>query len=132
MGIQAVLCHVSVGKWQSSGPLAVTQGDDCKLWSFPNEPVALSHMESASVLLSFRAGIANLIDGVITPDPRRGLLQVVSSGGLLHIHWLERSANGPTEPPEIDTVIFPEEADFVKVILLQSSTAPHTHTLIQL
>ena len=40
----------------------------------------------------------------------------------MHIQWLERSAIGHTEPPEIDIVIFPEEADFVKVMF----QLPHT------
>lgn len=74
-------------------------------------------------LISFKAGLANLIDGVVTPDPRRGEVRVVAveADGLLHFQWRERKSLGPSGP-EIDIVIFPEEADFIKVCLTHRGT----------
>lgn len=76
------------------------------------------------VLVTFKAGIANLIDNVVTPDTRRGELRVAieHNEGLLHFQWLVRGSTGAIEPPVLDIVVMPEEADFVQVPLDPIST----------
>ena len=67
------------------------------------------------VFIEFRAGIAYFIDGQVTPDTRKGMLRVVLTEDLVHLQWLVRVGREAVEPPEIDIVIFPEEADVVPV-----------------
>lgn len=74
------------------------------------------------MLISFKAGLANLVDGILTPDPRRGLLRVVEQEDLVHLQWGERRQSGAFQP-EIDLVVFPEEA----VLLLASPKAQLLH-----
>lgn len=68
------------------------------------------------VLAEMRAG-KMLQDGkLVRPDKRKGLVRVVrSDDGLLHVHWLERTASGPAAAPEDDVIVFPGEAALEKV-----------------
>ena len=66
------------------------------------------------VMLEFRAGIANLSEGSVTPDPRKGMLRVAVIEELIHFQWLNRTGKAAIEPPELDIVVFPEEANVTK------------------
>jgi len=68
------------------------------------------------VIVEFRAGIAMYIEGAVTPDPRKGMLRVVNIDSLLHLQWLVREKREAIEPPEVDIVIFPEEANFIQKV----------------
>ena len=68
----------------------------------------------AQTLLLFRAGKLNREaedSNTITPDLRKGYIQLVTEDDLLHFQWRERSATSP----EDDLIIFPEDAKFVRV-----------------
>lgn len=69
-------------------------------------------------LVQFKAGVLNLIDGVLKPDTRKGLIRVIrDEHDLLHFQWGERdAAGGMAEDAEIDQIVFPGEAEFQKVI----------------
>ena len=69
-------------------------------------------------LVQFKAGVLNLIDGVLKPDTRKGLIRVIrDEHDLLHFQWGERdAAGGIEEDAEIDQIGFPGEAEFQKVI----------------
>lgn len=73
-------------------------------------------MEGAAmeIMLEFRAGIAILSGGSVTPDPRKGMLRVAVIDELVHFQWLNRVGKAAVEPPELDIVIFPEEASVTK------------------
>ena len=68
------------------------------------------------VIVEFRVGISMCIGGNVTADPRKGMLRVVNIDGLLHFQWLLRDKREAIEPPEVDIVIFPEEANFVQKV----------------
>ncbi len=67
------------------------------------------------IMVEFRAGIACYVDGQVTPDTRKGMLRVALIEDLVHLQWLVRAGREATGPPEIDIVIFPEEADVLPV-----------------
>ena len=66
-------------------------------------------------LLEFRAGLAILASGEVTPEHRKGMVRVAVIEELLHFQWLNREGKKAVEPPELDIVIFPEEADVTRV-----------------
>lgn len=70
------------------------------------------------ILIEFRAGIAYFVDNQVTPDTRKGMLRVALIDDLVHFQWLSRIGKEAVEPPEVDFVIFPEEADIVPVLSL--------------
>lgn len=82
--------------------------------------------------MSFKAGLAHLIDGVLTPDPRRGLLRVivVESEALLRVQWGQRSEGLAPLQPDIDFVILPEEAELVYSRALKSARVQHSKLLL--
>eukprot|EP00250_Pteridium_aquilinum_P005409 c15502_g1_i1 orf=424-1458(-) len=67
-----------------------------------------SHEE---VLLEFRVGKMVMEATTVKPDLRKGLFRLLRGDGFLRIHWKERSQ----EFPEDDILVFPHEANFVKV-----------------
>jgi hypothetical protein len=85
------------------------------------------------VLAEFRAGTAVLTNGAVIPDSRKGILRVVSMDSLIHLQWLVRERREVIEPPEIDIVIFPEEANFIQVELQKDHISPilmdHTQSM---
>ena len=76
-----------------------------------------SKKRTMDVIVEFRAGIAMCIGGNVTADPRKGMLRVASIDSLVHIQWLLRDKREAIEPPEVDIVIFPEEANFVQKVV---------------
>ena len=80
------------------------------------EEEAHSNKQKMDVIVEFRAGIAICIEGNVTADPRKGMLRVVNIDGLLHFQWLLRDKREAIEPPEVDIVIFPEEANFIQKV----------------
>ena len=74
----------------------------------------------SDVIVTFKAGRLLLDGKVLRPDPRRGRLAVIQSeDGLVHVEWRERngddSITSTSSSPEIDTVVFPEEAHLEQV-----------------
>ncbi|KAI9101757.1 putative ARM-1 protein variant 3 [Phlyctochytrium arcticum] len=66
----------------------------------------------SSALVEFKAGKCMQEGNTVTPDARKGLLYLnVADDSLLHFYWKDRR----TGNVEDDLIIFPEEADFVKV-----------------
>ncbi|KAL9227143.1 hypothetical protein vseg_002874 [Gypsophila vaccaria] len=64
------------------------------------------------VMLQFRAGKMFFEGKLVTPDPRKGLVQITrGEEGLVHFQWLDRVNN----VVEDDQIVFPEEAVFEKV-----------------
>lgn len=63
-------------------------------------------------LHSFKAGKLNRVEGTkrVKPDPRKGLIYLEEVDELLHFYWKDR--NGAVED---DLIIFPDEAEFIKV-----------------
>lgn len=67
-----------------------------------------SHEE---VLLEFRVGKMTMEATTVKPDLRKGLFRLLRGDGFLRIQWKERSEDFP----EDDILVFPHEANFVKV-----------------
>ncbi|KAI8826564.1 adhesion regulating molecule [Fimicolochytrium jonesii] len=66
----------------------------------------------AEGLVSFRAGKCTREGTRVTPEARKGLLYMnQGDDGLMHLYWKDRR----TGAIEDDLIIFPEEADFLKV-----------------
>jgi 26S proteasome regulatory subunit N13 len=66
-------------------------------------------------LVSFKAGKMTKGGSTVTADPRRGRLELVVSpeDSLTHLQWHARGTS--SNSPEEDLIIFPGEADFVRV-----------------
>ncbi|OZJ05267.1 hypothetical protein BZG36_01967 [Bifiguratus adelaidae] len=65
-----------------------------------------------SHLVHFKAGKCVREGNMLKPDVRKGLIYMDQDDtSLLHFYWKERTAGQPEE----DLIIFPDEADFVKV-----------------
>lgn len=64
-------------------------------------------------LHSFKAGKLSRVEGTkkVKPDARKGLVYLQEIDELLHFYWKDRS----TGIVEDDLIIFPEDAEFVKV-----------------
>lgn len=65
-------------------------------------------------LHSFKAGKLDRVEGTnrVKADPRKGLVYLQEVDELLHFYWKDRS----TGSVEDDLIIFPDEAEFVKVV----------------
>ncbi|KAI5068041.1 hypothetical protein GOP47_0016386 [Adiantum capillus-veneris] len=63
------------------------------------------------LLLEFRAGKMILEATTVKPDLRKGFIRVMRGQGFLRVQWRDRSQ----EFPEDDILVFPFEANFVKV-----------------
>lgn len=63
-------------------------------------------------ITKLKAGLLQRSDRLLTPDTRRGCVQVlVDDEDLIHFQWLERESS----VPDVDIIIFPGEAIFEKV-----------------
>lgn len=64
-------------------------------------------------LHSFKAGKLNRVEGTnrVKPESRKGLIYLEEVDELLHFYWKDRN----TGAVEDDLIIFPDEAEFVKV-----------------
>ena len=64
-------------------------------------------------LHSFKAGKLNRVEGTnrVKPDPRKGLVYLEEVDDLLHLYWKDRTTGSVEE----DLIIFPDEAEMVKV-----------------
>lgn len=69
-------------------------------------------------MLEFRAGLAHLAEGRVTPDSRKGMLRIAMAEDLMHLQWLGRQGLAAVEPAEVDMVIFPGEASFTRVTFI--------------
>jgi len=69
-------------------------------------------------LVEFKAGKMNFAGKTVSPDKRKGLVQLVQSAdGLIHFQWKDRNSGSV----EDDLIIFPEDATFKR--LKQCSSA---------
>eukprot|EP01114_Cavostelium_apophysatum_P000446 TRINITY_DN1040_c0_g1_i2.p1 TRINITY_DN1040_c0_g1~~TRINITY_DN1040_c0_g1_i2.p1 ORF type:complete len:353 (+),score=102.91 TRINITY_DN1040_c0_g1_i2:189-1247(+) len=79
------------------------------LFSFPQQSGGGG---GKSALVEFRAGKCTFSNKKVTPDKRKGLVQLTQShDGLIHFVWKDRT----TGAVEDDLIIFPEEATFKRV-----------------
>jgi len=77
-------------------------------------PLPTSQPSVSKALVEFRAGkmTYNVPTGRVTPDKRKGLVQLTQAAdGLIHFIWKDRT----TGVAEDDLIIFPEDAVFKKV-----------------
>ncbi|KAI9315858.1 proteasome complex subunit Rpn13 ubiquitin receptor-domain-containing protein [Dichotomocladium elegans] len=64
-------------------------------------------------LVEFNAGKCIREGNMIKPDLRKGIVYMDQSDDqLMHFYWKERRAS---EPEEVDLIIFPDEAEMVRV-----------------
>ena len=72
------------------------------------------------MLVKFRAGKLIKDERALKPDTRKGFIIVaIDDQDLMHFQWVERSSDGATVgQPEIDQAVFPGEAIFEKVYLV--------------
>lgn len=71
-------------------------------------------LSTPQVIVSFKAGKMNRERSLVTADPRRGRLELVliPEDSLTHLHWRPR---GSSTAPEDDHILFPGDAEFVRV-----------------
>lgn len=63
-------------------------------------------------LVEFRAGRMSMVDKMVHPDPRKGLLYIYQSeDGLIHFCWKERNSSRA----EDDLIVFPDDCEFKRV-----------------
>lgn len=63
-------------------------------------------------LVEFRAGRMNLVNKMVHPDNRKGLVYVYQAeDGLIHFCWKDRT----TGNVEDDLIVFPDDCEFKKI-----------------